>query len=171
MPPKSSGTPPSMGDDSMNPQERMSKVYQEELAKIMRSKGLPGLPPGFPPPPGMDAASLSAGLPFFPGGLAGSLFQRSGSGAGSQSDLQRAMDIYHQEFSRLQQNALAAALKAQNGTSKGADLPSVSPGSIADANDRECSMDGGKASPDKASLLSPADLGKHIKSFFLEQVF
>ena len=41
-------------------------------------------------------------------GLAGGLFQRA-----QQSDLQRAMDVYQQEFNRLQQNALAAAFRAQ----------------------------------------------------------
>lgn len=123
----------------------------------MRNKGLPGMPPGFPPPPGIDLSA--AGLPFFPAGLAGSLFQRTGAGSvPQQSELQRAMDIYHQEFSRLQQNALAAALKAQNGTSKGADLPCGSPGSIAD-NDKDGSPDGGKHTPEKAS---PIDLGKII---------
>lgn len=56
---------------------------------------LPELPPGLP------------GL--FPG-LTGSLFQRA-----QQSDLQRAMDVYHQELSRIQQSALAALRAQQNG--------------------------------------------------------
>jgi hypothetical protein len=59
------------------------------------------LPPGLPP-----------GLPGLFPGIAGGLFQRA-----QQSDLQRAMDMYQQEFSRLHQNALAAAFRAQqNGT-------------------------------------------------------
>lgn len=50
----------------------------------------------------------------FPGlGAPSNLFPRGG-----QADIQRAMDIYHQELSRLQQSALAAALKAQNGDGK-----------------------------------------------------
>ena len=51
---------------------------------------------------------LPAGLPGLFPGLAGGLFQRA-----QQSDLQRAMDVYQQEFNRLQQNALAAAFRAQ----------------------------------------------------------
>ena len=122
--------------NNLNPQERMSKLYQEELARIMRQRGLPPLPlpPGLPLPPtstpldndkSADATStntnlppgLPAGLnPFLPG-LAGGLFGQKGLGTSptQQSDLQRAMDIYHQEFSRLQQRALAEALRAQNG--------------------------------------------------------
>ena len=127
-------------DDSnnMNPQERMSKLYQEELARIMRHRGLPPLPlpPGLPLPPTstpLDSIKsgdtttttnstlppgLPAGLnPFLPG-LAGGLFGQKGLGTvptSQPSELQRAMDIYHQEFSRLQQRALAEALRAQNG--------------------------------------------------------
>ena len=56
-------------------------------------------------------------------GLAGGLFQRA-----QQSDLQRAMDVYQQEFNRLQQNALAAAFRAQqNGSSKDEDTKSETP--------------------------------------------
>lgn len=92
-----------LGDE--NPHERMSKIYQEELARIMQGQrnrlsdhhgkpDLPGLPPGL-----------------FPGlGAAAGLFPRGG-----HPDLQRAMDIYQQELSRLQQSALAAAIRAQNG--------------------------------------------------------
>ena len=56
-------------------------------------------------------------------GLAGGLFQRA-----QQSDLQRAMDVYQQEFNRLQQNALAAAFRAQqNGSSKDEDTKPETP--------------------------------------------
>merc|ERR1719412_2607079 len=67
------------------------------------------LPPGLP-----------AGLnPFLPG-LAGGLFGQKGLGTSptQPSELQRAMDIYHQEFSRLQQRALAEALRQNGGTPK-----------------------------------------------------
>ena len=122
--------------NNLNPQERMSKLYQEELARIMRQRGLPPLPlpPGLPLPPSsapLDSiksadttstnSTLPPGLPpglgpFLPG-FAGGLFGQKGLGTSpnQQSDLQRAMDIYHQEFSRLQQRALAEALRAQNG--------------------------------------------------------
>ena len=55
--------------------------------------------------------------------VAGGLFQRA-----QQSDLQRAMDVYQQEFNRLHQNALAAAFRAQqNGGSKDEDTKSETP--------------------------------------------
>jgi len=117
----------------------MSKLYQEELARIMRHRGLPPLPlpPGLPLPPSSapldsikigDTIStnsnlppgLPAGLnPFLPG-LAGGLFGQKGLGTSptQPSELQRAMDIYHQEFSRLQQRALADALRQNGGTPK-----------------------------------------------------
>ena len=92
---------------------QMSKLYQDELAKIMQQqqKAL--------------AASPGAASGLFPG--LGSLFGRpegppeGGGGAPPGApppgqELQRAMDIYHQELARLQQGALAAAFKsAQNG--------------------------------------------------------
>ena len=95
---------------------QMSKLYQDELAKIMQQqqKALAAASPG-----GAGPAALFPGL--------GSLFGRPDLGpeggappAGAPgppgSELQRAMDIYHQELNRLQQNALAAAFKsAQNG--------------------------------------------------------
>ena len=62
-------------------------------------------------PGAANPASLFPGL--------GSLFGRpEGAPVGPEGppELQRAMDIYHQELNRLQQNALAAAFKsAQNG--------------------------------------------------------
>ena len=122
--------------NNLNPQERMSKLYQEELARIMRHRGLPPLPlpPGLPLPPTtapldsiksavttLTNSNLPPGLPtglnpFLPG-LASGLFGQKelGTSPNQPSDLQRAMDIYHQEFSRLQQRALADALRAQNG--------------------------------------------------------
>ena len=81
----------------------MSKLYQEELTKLMQSQqrarlGDKGQLPEIPGLPGL-----------FPG-LTGGLFQRA-----QQSDLQRAMDAYHQELSRIQQSALAALRAQQNG--------------------------------------------------------
>ena len=90
------------------PQERMSKIYQEELARIMQGQK----------PPSTGGSSLFPGL--------GSLFGRSPTSGGGQqgpppppaADLQRAMEIYQQELGRLQQNALAAAFRAQSNGSK-----------------------------------------------------
>ncbi len=118
--------PPS-GEGGDSPQDRMAKLYQEELSKLMQSQqrarlqgsgDKPGSQPDLPGLPGL-----------FPG-LAGGLFQRA-----QQSDLQRAMDMYQQEFNRLHQNALAAAFKAQqngglaaSGTGKDADGDKMKPG-------------------------------------------
>ena len=95
----------------------MSKLYQEELTRLMQSqqRGRPQGGPGGAPGagPGDKAAGQLPELPGLPGlfpGLTGGLFQRA-----QQSDLQRAMDVYHQELSRLQQNALAALRAQQNG--------------------------------------------------------
>ena len=92
----------------------MSKLYQEELQKLMQSQqrgklagaaGLGDQKPGqLPELPGLP------GLPGLFPGLTGGLFQRA-----QQSDLQRAMDVYHQELQRLQQNALATLRAQQNG--------------------------------------------------------
>ena len=80
----------------------MSKLYQEELSRLMQSQQRARLQGGDKPPPELP------GLPGLFPGLAGGLFQRA-----QQSDLQRAMDVYQQEFNRLHQNALAAAFRAQ----------------------------------------------------------
>ena len=101
---------------------QMSKLYQDELAKIMQQqqKALAAAAPA-------AATAPPAGL--FPGlGPLGSLFGRpdanpEGPGAPPGGpELQRAMDIYHQELNRLQQGALAAAFKsAQNGKDQESD--------------------------------------------------
>ena len=109
----------------------MSKLYQEELAKIMQqnnnnnsnggANNRPGSPKMPQPPPGLAGlpglGGEGGGLPppgLPPAGLFPGLLQGR-----SPVEIQRAMDIYQQEFSRLQQNALAAALKAQNGKEEG----------------------------------------------------
>lgn len=92
--------------DGDSAQERMSKLYQEELSRLMQSQQRARLTGG-------DNKGQLPELPGLPGlfpGLTGGLFQRA-----QQSDLQRAMDVYHQELSRLQQNALAALRAQQNG--------------------------------------------------------
>ena len=95
----------------------MSKLYQEELSRLMQSQQRARLQGGDKPPPELP------GLPGLFPGLAGGLFQRA-----QQSDLQRAMDVYQQEFNRLHQNALAAAFRAQqNGGSKDEDTKSETP--------------------------------------------
>lgn len=126
------------------PQERMSKLYQEELSRLMQSQQrarlqggggadkppvapeLPGLPGLFP---GLGMFTFFKNLfqnqiyIYFLYHVAGGLFQRA-----QQSDLQRAMDVYQQEFNRLHQNALAAAFRAQqNGGSKDEDTKSETP--------------------------------------------
>ena len=105
--------PTSGGNEGETPQERMSKLYQEELSRLMQSqkRALQGASA-----PGAEGGKndLPAALPGLFPGLAGGLFQRA-----QQSDLQRAMDVYQQEFSRIQQNAFAAAIRAQqNGNNK-----------------------------------------------------
>ena len=102
--------PTSGGNEGETPQERMSKLYQEELSRLRQSqkRALQGASA----PEGKN--DLPAALPGLFPGLAGGLFQRA-----QQSDLQRAMDVYQQEFSRIQQNAFAAAIRAQqNGNNK-----------------------------------------------------
>ena len=54
--------------------------------------------------------------------VAGGLFQRA-----QQSDLQRAMDVYQQEFNRLHQNALMSAFRSQQNGSKDEDTKSETP--------------------------------------------
>ena len=105
-----SQTLPGSGSEGETPQERMSKLYQEELSRLMQNQKRallgsagPGSSPDKPSP-----ADLPAGLTGLFPGLAGGLFQRA-----QQSDLQRAMDVYQAEFSRIQQNAFAAAIRAQ----------------------------------------------------------
>ena len=103
--------PTSGGNEGETPQERMSKLYQEELSRLMQSQKR-ALQGASAPPEGKN--DLPAALPGLFPGLAGGLFQRA-----QQSDLQRAMDVYQQEFSRIQQNAFAAAIRAQqNGNNK-----------------------------------------------------
>ena len=98
----------------------MSKLYQEELQRLMQSQqrgkmlgNAAGVGAGAP---GENKIGVGGQLPELPGlpglfpGLTGGLFQRA-----QQSDLQRAMDVYHQELQRLQQNALAALRAQQNG--------------------------------------------------------
>merc|ERR550532_1093074 len=105
------------GNEGETPQERMSKLYQEELSRLMQSQKRAALQgAGAPVGPGSDANKMGNGPPDLPPGLpglfpglAGGLFQRA-----QQSDLQRAMDVYQQEFSRIQQNAFAAAIRAQH---------------------------------------------------------
>ena len=94
----------------------MSKLYQEELSRLMQSQQRARLQGGDKPPPELP------GLPGLFPGLAGGLFQRA-----QQSDLQRAMDVYQQEFNRLHQNALAAAFRAQQNGSKDEDTKSETP--------------------------------------------
>ncbi len=108
--------PPSLdpGADPDSPQDRMAKLYQEELSKLMQSQQRARLQSG-------DSSQKQPDLPglpgLFPGLAAGGLFQK----AQQSADLQRAMDMYQQEFNRLHQNALAAAFKAQQ--QNGAGLP------------------------------------------------
>ena len=77
---------------------------------------------GLGAPGGENKAGPGGQLPELPGlpglfpGLTGGLFQRA-----QQSDLQRAMDVYHQELQRLQQNALAALRAQQNGKDENAE--------------------------------------------------
>ena len=107
------------GNEGETPQERMSKLYQEELSRLMQSQKRAALQgAGGPVVPGSEGPKnpdMPPGLPGLFPGLAGGLFQRA-----QQSDLQRAMDVYQQEFSRIQQNAFAAAIRAQhqNGAGK-----------------------------------------------------
>ena len=105
------------GNEGETPQERMSKLYQEELSRLMQSQKRAALQGAGAPVPGSDANKMGNGPPDLPPGLpglfpglAGGLFQRA-----QQSDLQRAMDVYHQELQRLQQNALSALRAQQNG--------------------------------------------------------
>ncbi len=171
----------------------MSRVYQEELARIMGQQQKGGvspaakLPPPLPPPPTSESPSspkpivptsipsvpgvpgapgglgdLAAGLPgLFPGLGAAALFGRAaannspGGGAGAAAgagappppppELQRAMDIYQQELSRLQQSAIAAAIRAgQNGKEEG----------------KEEKLGNGNPSPPAAAPSPPSLLGK-----------
>ena len=108
------------GNEGETPQERMSKLYQEELSRLMQSQKRAALQGAGAPVPGSDANKMGNGPPDLPPGLpglfpglAGGLFQRA-----QQSDLQRAMDVYQQEFSRIQQNAFAAAIRAQHQNGK-----------------------------------------------------
>ncbi len=138
------------------PGDQMSKIYQEELAKIMQQqqKNLGGGGPG-------------SGL--FPS--LGGLFGRGPAEAGSggpppplppANELQRAMDIYQQELSRLQQNALAAAFRsAQNG---GKDVEAKEGGKT-DGPDREQSHENGsenKPPPTSLSSQSSPSSGKNF---------
>ena len=104
----------------------MSKLYQEELQRLMQSQqrgkmlgNAAAAGAGLGAPGGENKAGPGGQLPELPGlpglfpGLTGGLFQRA-----QQSDLQRAMDVYQQEFSRIQQNAFAAAIRAQHQNGK-----------------------------------------------------
>ena len=107
----------------------MSKLYQEELQRLMQSQqrgkmlgNAAAAGAGLGAPGGENKAGPGGQLPELPGlpglfpGLTGGLFQRA-----QQSDLQRAMDVYHQELQRLQQNALAALRAQQNGKDENAE--------------------------------------------------
>ncbi|XP_040579143.2 LOW QUALITY PROTEIN: homeobox protein cut [Lepeophtheirus salmonis] len=90
-------------------QERMSKIYQEELARLMNQGGKDLMNPASLFPLGEQLQQqgdffLAVENPLAPGGP-------------SPQEIQRAMDIYQQELGRIQQNAFAAALNAQNGGS------------------------------------------------------
>ena len=101
----------------------MSKMYQEELARIMQQQQPKGRgsennnPTSTSPSSGKLAppGDLPAGLPgLFPGLGAAALFQRNAAAvaaaSGGNQELQRAMDIYQQELAKMHQSALAAAL-------------------------------------------------------------
>ena len=119
-------------------QERMSKLYQEELTRLM-SKNAAGSTP--PSSKAAAAADLTPGI--FSGLGAPGFFPRGAAAGLPPADLQRAMDIYQQEFSRLQQNALAQALKAQNGDND-------------KANDKKGDIEDGVKLPSSSPSKSPS---------------
>jgi hypothetical protein len=154
---KSQGMPTFLPSDTpTDASSQMSKLYQEELAKIMQQQ--------------QKAMSGGAGG-LFPG--LGSLFGRGGGGGvdnalpppppmplpGATSELQRAMDIYQQELGRLQQNALATAFRtAQNGKDQDKkDLLKV------EAVDKELHENGSENKPPTSlsSQSSPSSAGKN----------
>ncbi len=95
----------------------MSKIYQEELSRIMQQQQQRAHLPATSPPKLGDLSSPAnpGALPaLFPG--LGGFF--GGRGGPQGAELQRAMDLYHQELGRLQQSALAAALRAQQQNGK-----------------------------------------------------
>ena len=114
--PSTPGAPDGSNNEGESTQERMSKIYQEELQRLMQSQQrskLLGNAGGAGDQNKAGQLPELPGLPGLPGlfpGLTGGLFQRA-----QQSDLQRAMDVYHQELQRLQQNALSALRAQQNG--------------------------------------------------------
>jgi len=97
-------------------QERMSRIYQEELARIMQAQKSVAVTAG---KDGITDTIAGGGSvpPNMPAGLFPGLFGRSTGPP--PNELQRAVDIYQQELAKLQQNAIAAALAAQKGGKEG----------------------------------------------------
>ena len=87
---------------SENPQDAMSRVYREEFARIMGANNK-----GF-----LDASPHSQLLK--PSFLGNPLFPNMEGFPRPPGDFHQALSMYQEELNRLQQNAIASAIKEQS---------------------------------------------------------
>ena len=116
------GIPGLSGDEST--QEKMSKIYHEELNRIMQQQQQQQQQPQMRGNPFKGGSIGSSSHPMGDLGLFPGLLQRGAGNAatpGSPNEFARAMDIYQQELSRIQQNALVVAFRAQSKDGEGSE--------------------------------------------------